>query len=168
MALLERYSDRLPSRAALWATGVTVVWLIACIFGEGLGGSLGANDKCYPYLGCTSGFFGYDAIEHFLFGVAAVLVLVWFFRAYPRFSLFSDIRWKDVLTLVALIALVSVFWELFECAHDLFRVDVLHQSLFNLQLHINQLDQPSNLDTMGDLSFAILGSFLSATFTVKK
>ncbi|MBU6142183.1 hypothetical protein KGO95_03675 [Patescibacteria group bacterium] len=162
----KQHKGLLPSYAALWAFGTTAIWLIACIFGEGLGGSLGANDKCYPYLGCTSGFFGYDAIEHFLFGVAAVFVLIWLFRS--RFSLFSGVRWKDILILIALVALLSVFWELFECIHDLFRADILHQSLLDLRLHINQLDQPSNLDTMGDLSFALLGAFFASFFAVKE
>lgn len=167
MILTQTRKEKSSSRLGKWALALTALWLITCTFGEGLGGSWGANNACYPYLGCTSGFFGYDAIEHFLFGVVAIFALVWFFRTHPRFSLLSDVRWKNVVILIAVVALVSVFWELLECAHDFFRVDILHQSLFNFRLHLNQLDQPTNLDTMGDLTFALIGSLASLFFDLK-
>ena len=65
------------SRKAIFASVSTTIFLAACILGEGLGGSLGSNPMCYKYLGCTTGFGGYDAIEHFLFGIAAVFILFW-------------------------------------------------------------------------------------------
>lgn len=149
---------------AVLAASATAVFLLACVFGEGLGGSWGSNTACSPIFGCTSGFFGFDAVEHFLFGVAAAWILVWIFKARPRFSLLHGTRWKNVLTVVAIVALVSVGWEHLEMLHDLFRTDILHQSLVNFRLHINLLDQPTNLDTLGDLFFAIVGSFIASLF----
>ena len=156
------------SSLAIWATVTTAIFLITCILGEGLGGSLGGNDMCYKYLGCTSGFFGYDALEHFLFGIAAVLIIIWLFKKFPKFSMFYSEFWKNFLVIISLVMLVSVFWEFAECAHDYFRIEILHQSLVNFKLHINHLDQPTNIDTMGDLTFALIGSIVSLFFTKKE
>lgn len=154
------------SRIAILAVTSTVVWIFICLFGEWIGaGSLGGNDMCIKYLGCTSGFFGYDAIEHFLFGISLIWSLIWLFKKYPQYSLLHTKLWKSVLTLIALVALVSVTWEFIECAHDYFRIDILHQTLFNFRLHINHLDQPTNLDTMGDLAFSLFGSIVALFFT---
>jgi hypothetical protein len=157
--------NNLCSKEAVWAIIATSIFLLVCIFGEGMGGSFGSNPSCYKYLGCTTGFFGYDAIEHFLFGIAAVGILVWFFMKFPKYSLLHTERWKNILTVVALIILVSVIWEFIECAHDYFRIEVLHQLLINFRLHINSLDQPTNLDTMGDLFFSLFGSLTGLFFT---
>ena len=47
-----------------------------------------------------------------------------------------------------------------ECARDAIRLDVLHEHLLNFRLHINLLEQPSNLDTMGDLTSALVGAVM--------
>ena len=151
--------------AAIWATVFTSIFIIVCIFGEGWGGSFGANGACSPYMGCTAGFFGYDAIEHFLFGISAIWILIWVFQKFPQYSVLGEKRWKNILILIALVVLISVFWEFLECAHDYFRLEVLHQPLLNLKLHINYLDQPTNLDTMGDLTFGLVGAVVALFFT---
>ena len=152
------------SRNYVLAIITTTIFLILCILGEGLGGSLGSNPMCYKYLGCTEGFFGYDAIEHLFFGISAVWIISWIFQKYPKYSLLHGKRWKNVLTIIALIMLVSVAWEFFECAMDSFKVDILHQTLVDWKLHINLLNQPTNIDTMGDLTFSLLGSTASLLF----
>ena len=152
------------SKMAILATISTSVFLLACIFGEGLGGSLGSNPTCFKYLGCTTGFLGYDAFEHLLFGISAVFILFWIFQKFSKYSMLHTEKWKNILTIIALIMFVSVLWEFAECAHDAFRVDVLGQALVNWKMHVNLLDQPTNLDTMGDLTFAFIGSILALLF----
>lgn len=149
-------------RIAVLALVSVLAWGFACLYGEFLG--RGANELCYKYLGCTSGFFGYDAIEHFLFGLAAIWIIVWVCGKFPKYSILHAERWKTVLILIALAALISVAWELFEFAHDIFRLDILREHLLNWRLHINLLDQPTNTDTMGDLTFSLFGSILASFF----
>ena len=142
----------------------TSVYLVSIAFGQGILGNLGINSQCYKYLGCNLGFFGYDAIEHFLFGVAIVWVLVWFFQKYPKFSLFDNKRWKNIFIIITLIALISVVWALLKFTHDAIRINILHQTLVNWKLHINFLDQPSNANTMGDFFFNLFGAVISLFF----
>jgi len=158
------YLKNTVSKSAILASVSMTVLLIACAFGEGISGSFGSNPSCYKYLGCTEGFFGYDALEHLISGIALTLTLIWFFKTFPKYSILSNVRWKNILIILSLIALFSVMWELAECVHDVFRLAVLHQPLLNFKLHINLLDQPNNLDTMGDMFFEILGSVIVLLF----
>ena len=85
-------------------------------------------------------------------------------RVKPRFSpvawisTMSPAPGKSALAIVATVALIAVLWEIGECAHDAFRLDILHEPLRNAFTHIDLLDQPTNLDTMGDLTFSIVGA----------
>jgi len=144
----------------------TLVFFIAFIFGEGWGGNLGLNQSCLPYLGCSSGFFGYDAVEHFISGMMVIYIISLFFKKLPKYSLLGDKRWKNIIIFLSMIAFVGVMWEFIECAHDIFRSNVLHQVLINRKLNINLLDQPNNIDTMGDLFFSLCGSMI-ALFSIK-
>ncbi len=155
-------------RVAILAIISTTVFLVTCIFGEGLGGSLGSNPMCYKYLGCTEGFMGYDALEHFLFGLASVWTLIWLFQRFPQHSLFQEKSWKNVLIVIALIMMVSVFWEFLEWFIDIYRANFLHQTLIDWKLNINLLNQPSNTDTMGDLLAALIGSTIALFITKPK
>jgi len=150
-----------------WIATVAVlasaIWFASILLGEILG-NWGSNLVCYKYLGCTNGFFGYDAIEHFFFGLALVLVIIWFCKKFSLYSILNDKRWKTVFILIASAAFISLMWELFECAHDAFRISILHETLFNFRLHINSLDQPTNIDTMGDFAFSLLGSIIALFF----
>lgn len=150
---------------ALWCS--LGIYIIVDLFGEVIG-SLGSNYECIKYIGCTSGFFGYDAIEHFLCGLTFALLLAWICRKFPSYSILTDKRWKNALIIISVVALVAVCWEFLECAHDVFRLDILHQPLFNLKLHINLLDQPTNLDTMGDLAFNVFGSIVALFVALRK
>ncbi len=167
MFIKSDFKTNIHSHITILAIITSAIFLVTTILGEGIGGSLAANPSCYPYLGCTSGFFGYDAIEHLLFGIAGTFVLVWLFKKFPHYSLLNTIRWKNILMFIALIVLISVLWEFLECAHDVFRISILHQPLTNVKLHLNLLDQPSNLDTMGDLFFGLFGSVIAFFFLPK-
>jgi hypothetical protein len=121
-----------------------------------------SNAACYAYLGCNAGFFGYDAIVHMLSGITEVFAFIWITRTFARLDIFNhDTFWKNVLTMVACAALAGVVWEMGECALDSIRLYWLHQNI----LVPNHLLQPTNDDTMGDLSFGILGAFITACFS---
>jgi hypothetical protein len=140
-----------------------LIYAAADLAGE-IVGHLGGNYQCLPFFGCTSGFFGFDAFEHFLSGFVFTIMLALIFRRYPRISPLSglDAKWKQIFGLVATVAFIAVCWEFLECAHDVFRLIVLHEPLYSVKFHIDLLDQPSNLDTMGDLAFNVLGSIIAA------
>lgn len=161
LADLKRF---LLSGYGVFFVGTWIVYLVVDYLGE-IGG-LALNGRCVALFGCTDGFFGFDAFEHFLSGFALAITIALVFRHFPKVSLFSAEfpRWKQALVLVLSIATIAVLWELVESAHDVFRVAILHQPLYNLRLHIDLLDQPSNLDTMGDMAFNILGAILGAFF----
>lgn len=156
---LMQISSNMYSRADIFALASTIVWLAVTSYGELLNGA--PNSACYPYLGCDAGFFGYDALEHFLFGFAAVWIIVWACQQFPRYSILNTEFWKSALILIAMVALIAVMWEIGECFRDAYLLDIAHVHLLNLRLHINYLAQPSNFDTMGDLTFTLLGSLLS-------
>lgn len=149
----------ISSRVDVAALVPIIVWPAVTSYGEFFNGAL--NSTCYPYLGCDAGFFGYDALEHFLFGFAAVWVIVWLCRKFPRRSILTAEHWKSGLILVASAMLIAVFWEMGEFLRDAYLLDIARERLFDLQLHINYLAQPSNFDTMGDLTLNLLGSLLA-------
>ena len=134
---------------------------------------LAANNTCIAFFGCTNGFFGFDAFEHFLSGFAFAITIALIFRYFPKISLFSSElpKWKQAVILVTMVATIAVLWELGESIHDVFRLAVLHEPLYSVKFHIDLLDQPSNLDTVGDMTFNILGSIaavLFARFSIQK
>ena len=145
----------------------SVIWILVTSFGELIYHWAGNTAVCSKYLGCTPGFFGYDAFEHLFFGIALIFFIIWFCKRFPKYSILYSSWWKDVLVLIAIVALVSIMWEFMECAHDFFRVSFLHEQLVSYRLHFqfNYLDQPSNIDTMGDLAFSIFGSVVALLFT---
>ena len=115
------------------------------------------NSQCFKYLGCNAGFFGFDAFVHFLAGILFIMFVLWLFHRYPKLNLLHANFWKTAVILLAIVALLGVTWEVIELAADHIRMDVLHENL----THPNRLAQPSNGDTMGDLTFALLGAALS-------
>jgi hypothetical protein len=151
------HAKRLPYFLAI----TVIVWGTITILGEFITG-WATNNYCYYYLGCNEGFFGYDAVEHFLFGFALAFTLLWLSGLFPKFSLISGSRSRTILTIVAHVALAAVVWEMFECAWDQYRITILHETLFNFKLHIDQLAQSSNLDTMGDISFSLFGALIAS------
>jgi hypothetical protein len=160
-AFLLKFGAVPARRLAIFLVIATVVWLALTILGEFVTG-WATNNICYQYLGCNDGFFGYDAVEHLLFGFALVFVFLWLGGVIPRVSLVAGNRMKTIVTLVAYVALVAVLWEMYECGWDQYRVVVLHETLFSFKLHIDALAQSSNLDTMGDISFSLLGALIAS------
>ena len=144
-------------KLAILSLSFTALWAVVTCLGEFMYAWAG-NTTCSKFLGCVDGFVGYDAFEHLFFGIAAALVLVWLSKRFPEHSILHSERWRSALMVVAAIALLAVLWEILECAHDALRVDILHESLRNVSIHVNLLDQPSNLDTMGDLIFSLVGA----------
>jgi len=138
---------------------VSAIWILISLGGEVFFG-WAANGTCSIYLGCVDGFAGYDAFEHLLFGIAAAFAVLWLCERYPNLSILPSSRWKAALVIVAVVALLSVCWEILEYMHDAVSLDIFHEPLRNFRLHINNLDQPTNGDTVGDLTFALLGSII--------
>lgn len=132
------------------------IFLIGALFSY-FGPHLMANDKCYILIGCSAGFFGYDAVLHFVSGVMTASIIIWLMQKYPKVNLFHEQFWKNVFIVVAIAALVAVSWELVEYGHDQFRMTVLHQNLTSP----NRLNQPNVSDTMGDMTFSILAAALT-------
>jgi len=141
------------------------IYAAADLVGE-IVGNWGANYQCLRFIGCTDGFFGFDAVEHLLSGFVLTLLLALVFRRFTKISPLAglDPKWKQAFVLIAVMAVIAVCWEFAECAHDVFRLAVLHEPLYSVKLHIDLLDQPSNLDTMGDLAFNMLGSVVAVFF----
>ncbi len=150
------------TRHGVIAVCSTIIYTAVTMYGEFFNGA--PNSACFKYLGCDESFFGYDALEHFLFGFVAVWIIVWLCEKYPEYSILDAVTWKSVLSLMSLVALIAIGWEIGECFRDAFLLDILHTPLVNLRLHINFLSQPSNFDTMGDLSLSLLGSLLAQPF----
>ena len=112
------------------------------------------NSRCFQYLGCNSGFFGYDALVHFISGMMQATFIVWLARRYVRFNILHDSFWKNVFTIIAFVALIGVSWEIFEFLGDRFRIYFFHMDLLNT----GRLFQASNSDTMGDMTLALIGA----------
>ncbi len=136
-----------------------LIWLYLSICGEVVYHWTNSG-VCSPILGCGSGFFGYDAFQHLFSGILIAFTIIWLCIRFPKYSVLHSKRWKTALTVIAFAALVAVLWEIAECAHDMYRLDILHENILNIKFHINRLDQPTNLDTMGDLCFNIIGSIV--------
>ncbi len=122
------------------------------------GSTFMSNDKCYALLGCNIGFFGYDVMVHFISGIMEASLIILLMKKFLSFNLFHESFWKNLLVVVSLVALIAFSWEFGELCHDQFRVKVLHENLINP----NNLDQPTSNDTMGDMTFSILGATITA------
>ncbi len=144
-----------------------LMWFFMTLMGEFMY-AWGGNATCSVYIGCVAGFFGYDALEHLCSGAAMALTFIWLSLRYPTYSIIQHNVWKTVLMIIATATFVAVLWEIGECAHDLVRLDVFHQPLYNIRLHVNLLDQPTNLDTMGDLIFNHIGSIIALFLSTVK
>ena len=145
--------------------GLLVILFVVLVLIFSLGGELVGWMKdsfCLQYLGCVYGFFGYDAVAHFVSGMAEAIILFWLMKKFVRFNVLGESRWKNVVVLVALVALIGVLWEFGEFTADYIRMNGMHINLRALDM----LAQPSNSDTMGDLFFDMLGGFIVAIFAV--
>ncbi len=140
-----------------------VLMLLACIAVPlflflSLYGSYGSNGHCYRYLGCNTGFFGYDMAVHFLSGIADAALAILLMREFPSLNLLTKYFWKDLLSILSVVVFIAFLWEFAEFCWDYFRILILHMDL----AFPNKLYQPSNEDTMGDMLVAIIGALLVA------
>src|SRR3989344_309274 len=117
------------------------------------------NSRCFTLFGCNEGFFGYDAFNHVVGGIVWTILVVWLISRYPRVNILHNNFWKSFFVLVSTIALVQVFWELYE-----YLLDVLDTHLTRRPLHPDELAQPGAADTTGDLVFGFIGSVLGVLF----
>ena len=154
-----QFIDTMHSRSGIVTLVPMIVFSIMTSYGEFFSETM--NSDCSPYMGCYDGFSGYDALEHFLFGFAAVWVIVWLCERFPHYSILSTDYRKSALILVSLVALAAVGWEIVEFLHDVFLFDITSEPSLTLKIHVNLLAQPNNIDTMGDLTLSLLGSLLT-------
>ncbi len=134
---------KLPSKRIIIALASTILILAVITF---IGDQLGftANNYCPNYLGCVTGFFGFDAVQHFMGGIISLFLIASFSEMYPEYSLFHHNRVKNFIILVSVSVLLAFIWELGEMSHDAWRFGILHFPLTLGGKH--QLDQPTNLD----------------------
>lgn len=148
----------------LTGTLIFSVLMFVLLAGTGLyGPDLMANGLCYRYLGCNTGFFGFDAVVHLASGITETLLALWLMRRFPSISLLHSSFWKNLVIIVSLAVLFAFIWEFLEFVPDHYRVFVLHINLFSP----NRLYQPDNTDTMGDMVAALLGAILIAPFFIR-
>ena len=144
------------------AFSVTVVVLVIIFLTGWIVGAFGPtlmnNNTCYALLGCNAGFFGFDAALHFFGGITIATLIIWLMRRFPAVTMFHERFWKNFLTLIALASFIAISWELVEFSGDHFKMKILHEDLVAL----NQLKQSGNSDTMGDMTFFVLGAALAA------
>jgi uncharacterized membrane protein YjdF len=112
------------------------------------------NARCFEYLGCNAGFLGYDATVHFFGGVFEAILIVWIGEKYLHLKILHDRFWKNALLMVMAVAFFAAVWEIYEFVLDNFAAYFFNHvpSLFN------ELAQPGNGDTVGDMMFGILGA----------
>ena len=142
-----------PLTSLLIAT--VVIFAVIIFFGYQGPGWI-KNSLCFTYLGCNAGFFGYDSLMHFSSGFMDVMILLWASRRFPRLSLFGGSFWKNLVITLSVVALVAVSWEILEYGHDFVRMQYFHENLIGE----DRLDQPSNADTMGDITLSLVGALL--------
>lgn len=141
--------------------GVATLIIIAILFVGWLVGSNGphlmSNDICFDFLGCNVGFGGLDALLHLVSGVGEVVALVWLSLRNARLSLFQEKFWKNMVIVISIASMIILLWEVGELGLDQFRATVLDKNL----IAKNELYQPNNLDTMGDVVFSLVGAAIT-------
>lgn len=133
-----------------------IIFCIIFLLGK-FGPRLEDNNHCYAYIGCDVGFFGYDGVEHTLSGIIDVLFILWISQKRPHLSLFHQDAWKNILITISIVAFIAVGWEIGEFINDEARILILNENLYTT----NHLDQPNNIDTMGDISLTLIGSIIT-------
>jgi hypothetical protein len=154
---LEKVASPRLRKLHMWAAISILFFLVISIWGN-VSGPMD-NDTCYRLLGCNIGFFGYDAFVHFFSGVMDVIAFLWVISLMPKLYILNDAFWKNVFILVLVAAFVGSLWEVGEFIIDYIKVNFLHINIF---APVNRMYQPTNSDTIGDMSFNMLGAFIAA------
>ncbi len=152
---------KLPSRKiAVGFLSSILIFLIATYIGDQ--GGWTANQYCPNYISCVVGFFGFDAMQHFLGGAISLFIIGFYSDMYPEYSLFHENRVKNFLILLSVSIFLAFMFEVGEMSHDAWRFGIRHISQSMSGAH--QLDQPMNLDTMGDMFFHSIASMIVIWF----
>jgi hypothetical protein len=120
------------------------------------------SSNCFGLIGCNRDFSGPDAYVHFLSGVAAVFIVVWFMSRYS--DILHHPTGRTVLVAILVSAAMSVVWELFEFGADWFRIEILDMDLWGM----DRIAQPSLIDTIGDFVYALVGSAISSLAILRR
>ncbi len=121
-----------------------------------------ANNYCPNYFSCTIGFFGFDALQHFFGGIISLFIIGYYSELYPQYSLFHQNKVKNFVILLSVSIFLAFMFEGGEMVHDAFRFGIRHIAESVSGHH--QLDQPTNLDTMGDMFFHAIASMIVIWF----
>ena len=136
---------------------ISVPIFLFCTVGIDILGWIG-KALCNPYLGCDSGFFGYDGLMHFLGGAILVITILWLMKRYPAINFLEEKPYKNFIIFISMVMFVEVLWEIMEFVFDQVRIYIFHWNI-----HIEYLAQPSNADTIGDLTLSLIGTLVMAT-----
>lgn len=120
------------------------------------------NSRCFPIVGCNSGFFGYDGIAHIVGGILWTIAFIWLMNRYPRLHILHKSFVKSFFIIIACIALLHIAWELYE-----YILDILDSYNLQRDLYFHEIAQPGNADTIGDLTFGLIGA-ICGSLIVKK
>jgi len=149
-------SHREDSGLGAWTAVSVSVFVVAQFVGGDIF-ELSRNGRCFTLLGCNAGFFGYDALVHFLAGIMFAIFIVWLGESHPRFGFISANFWKSAVIVVALCTLIGTGWEIWEFGIDHLGSNVLRESF----VLTGQLLQSGNSDTVGDEAFNLIGSVVA-------
>ena len=95
----------------------SIIFIVASLGGGRMLKLMNGN-ICYTYLGCNSGFLGYDALMHGIAGFALVLVIVWLAKTSIHFNIFRNSFATNLFILLALIGFVGAWWEIYEYFYE--------------------------------------------------
>ncbi len=132
------------------------LFIIGWAFGQ-YGPILIANDKCFQILRCNAGFFGYDGLQHLLSGFGIATIVIWLALRFPAHNVLHAKFWRSFIVIIALVIFVSFIWEMGEMLSDQFSIRILHENI----VVPNNMEQPSNIDTMGDMTFSLVGGVIA-------
>jgi hypothetical protein len=103
------------------------------------------NMHCFRFIGCNTGFAGYDGLVHFMSGICIGLGLIWLKRRGARHMAAWGLG-------------IALAWEAMEWAYDWGRAAILGMDLL---APYNIMTQPSGIDTLGDVILGCLGTALA-------
>ncbi len=149
--------SRISTRSHGWLVfGLAALFL----FGEFVAGhswDLMDNARCFPYIGCNAGLWGYDAVLHTLSGVIAVVALLWLGRIWSRFDFYSYTPLRRGVSIFIILLAIGIGWETWEFSVDQLVVGSVNPQLIRFGVPL----QPSALDTVGDLVVSTVGGLVT-------
>lgn len=145
--------------------GILTIFVILCALFALLEFVLGitygwmASERCFPLLDCNIGPFGFDALVHFTSGLATGV----FFALLVRGSLREKTLRRQLFDLLVFGFCIVFAWELIEWIGDLINFGAIIGNFLDIP---NQVLQLSRLDTIGDVIFGSIGTFLAGVLGI--